>query len=177
MSRPSRVAPRSLLAEPAAPSPRSEPDAARAGFTLLETVCVMAIVAMLGALALPAMPRSTSLTELERYAVEAASVLKADRNAAIRRGRRVRTQVDVPARLLRSGSSRRVVRLPGDVGFDIRLLSQCAGLSSAGSIDFFPSGMSCGGHLYLSRLGTTFEVEVTWLTGGIEILRQARSRG
>lgn len=159
------------ICEPA----RGSPDQARAGFTLLETVCVMAIVAMLARLALPAIPHATSLTELERYAVETASVLKADRNAAIRRGSRVRTEVNAPARLVRSGASSRVVRLPGDVGFNVRLLSRCSGLASGGSIDFFPSGMSCGGHLYLSRLGTTFEVQVTWLTGGVEILREARS--
>jgi general secretion pathway protein H len=38
------------------------------------------------------------------------------------------------------------------------------------AIQFLPSGMSCGGTIFLSRLGTTLEVRVAWLTGGVEIV-------
>jgi general secretion pathway protein H len=149
--------------------------ATRAGFTLLETVTVMAIVAMLVAIALPAFPRGTSRARLESYAVAAASVLRSDRNAAMRRGSRVATAVDTRARLIRAGSSRRVVRLPNDVAFSTVLASVCGGRETAGAIDFFPSGMSCGGTLVLSRLGTVLEVRVTWLTGSVEITRPTAS--
>jgi prepilin-type N-terminal cleavage/methylation domain-containing protein len=56
------------------------------GFTLLETVCVLAIIAMLAAVALPAFPRGTSRTALEAYALKTAALLKGDRLAAIRTG-------------------------------------------------------------------------------------------
>jgi general secretion pathway protein H len=157
------------------PSGKDTPDTAVSGFTLLETVCVVAIVAMLAGLALPAIPLGTSRSKLEAYAVAAAAVLKSDRNAAMRRGSRVTTTVDPRARLVQSGASARAVRLPGDVGFEVVLAEQCAGRATGDTIDFFPSGMSCGGTLLLSRLGTTFEVRVTWLTGGVEIVRPAAS--
>jgi general secretion pathway protein H len=32
-----------------------------------------------------------------------------------------------------------------------------------------PTGMSCGGTIYLARPGTSLEIRVTWLTGGVEI--------
>lgn len=147
----------------------------RAGFTLLETVCVVAIVAMLATLALPAIPRGTSRAKLEAIAVAAAAVLKSDRNAAMRRGSRVATEVSARTRTVRSGASGQVLRLPDDVGFTAVLASQCAGRATGETIDFFPSGMSCGGTLVLSRLGTTFEVRVTWLTGGVEIARPTAS--
>lgn len=150
-------------------------DSARAGFTLLETVCMMAIVAMLAALVLPAIPRSTSRAKLEAYAMAAAAVLKSDRNAAMRRGSRVVTEVRPEARLVRSGASGRALRLPNDVGFEAVLAARCAGHATGDTIDFFPSGMSCGGTLLLSRPGTTFTVRVTWLTGGVEIVRSAAS--
>ena len=40
------------------------------GFTLLEIVCVMAIIAMLAAILLPAIPRGTSRARLEAYVTE-----------------------------------------------------------------------------------------------------------
>ncbi len=140
------------------------------GFTLLETICVLAIIAMLAAIALPAFPRRTSRTMLEAYAVETAALLKADRNAAIRRGVAVATGLSSISRTIRSGASGRLLQLPQDVGFNAILASQCGQQAAGKTIQFLPSGMSCGGTIYLSRLGTTLEVRVTWLTGGIEIV-------
>lgn len=145
------------------------------GFTLLETVCVVAIVAMLTAIVLPAIPRGTSRAKLEGFALATAAVLKADRNAAMRRGTRVTTEISSFSRSIRSGAGGQMLRLPADVGFDAVLATQCSGLATGASIDFFPSGMSCGGTISLSRPGTIFEVRVTWLTGGIEVVSGATS--
>jgi general secretion pathway protein H len=140
------------------------------GFTLLETICVLAIIAMLAAIALPAFPRGTSRSMLEAYAVETAALLKADRNAAIRRGVAVATDLSSLSRTIHSGATGRLVQLPQDVGFNAILASQCGQQAGGRTIQFRPSGMSCGGTIYLSRLGTTLEVRVTWLTGGVEIV-------
>ena len=140
------------------------------GFTLLEAICVLAIIAMLAAIAFPAFPRGTSRTMLEAYAVETAALLKADRNAAIRRGVAVATDLGSISRTIRSGATGRLVQLPQDVGFNAILASQCDRRAAGMAIQFLPSGMSCGGTIFLSRLGTTLEVRVTWLTGGVEIV-------
>src|SRR5260221_9191867 len=49
---------------------------------------------------------------------------------------------------------------------DTMLASRCADRNVGRSIDFFPSGMSCGGVIALARPGMGFEVRVNWLTGG-----------
>ena len=64
------------------------------GFTLLEMVCVLAIIALLAAVLLPFIPHETSRSRLQAYALQAATLLKADRNAAIRRQTSVATVVD-----------------------------------------------------------------------------------
>jgi general secretion pathway protein H len=141
------------------------------GFALIEMLCVLAIIGLLAAIILPAVPRATSRAKLESYAVETAALLKADRTAALRRQIQVATQVDAEARSIRSGVTGRVIRFPADVVIDTFLASRCADRSAGGrSIDFFPSGMSCGGTIALARPGMGYEVRVNWLTGGVEIV-------
>jgi general secretion pathway protein H len=140
------------------------------GFTLLEMVCVMAIIAMLAAVVLPNISRDTSRLRLEAYAVETASLLKTDRTAAIRRRAQIATKIDAGTGSLRSGSTGRTLRIPDDVAFDALLPDRCNERPAFSTISFFPTGMSCGGTIMLSRLGTRYEIRVNWLTGGIEIV-------
>jgi general secretion pathway protein H len=142
------------------------------GFALIEMLCVLAIIGLLAAIILPAIPRGTSRAKLESLAVETAALLKADRTAALRRQVQVTTQIDAPARSIRSGVTGRVIRFPSDVSLDALLASRCADRNAGRSIDFFPSGMSCGGTIALARSGIGYEVRVNWLTGGIEIVPQ-----
>jgi general secretion pathway protein H len=141
-----------------------------AGFTLLEMVCALAIVGLMAAVLLPAIPRQTSRTRLEAYAIETAALLKADRNAAIRRRLDVTTQVDAPSRSLRSGASGQTVRVPEDVRFETLLPRNCDNRPVVASISFFASGMSCGGVIVLARLDAGYEIRVNWLTGRIEVV-------
>jgi general secretion pathway protein H len=144
-----------------------------AGFTLLEMVCALAIVGLMAAVLLPAIPRQTSRTRLEAYAIETAALLKADRNAAIRRRLDVTTQVDAPSRSLRSGASGQTVHVPEDVRFETLLPRNCDNRPVVASISFFASGMSCGGVIVLARLDAGYEIRVNWLTGRIEVVPSA----
>jgi general secretion pathway protein H len=145
------------------------------GFTLLEIVCVLAIIALLLATVLPALPLGTSRPMLEAYALRAAAMLKADRAAAVRRGITVATELSPLARKIRSGATGRSLQLPQDVGFRAILADQCGAGSAGTTIKFLPSGMSCGGTIYLSRPGIAVEIRITWLTGGVEIVPSSAS--
>ena len=140
------------------------------GYILLEIVCVLAIIGLLAAIILPAIPRATSRARLEGYAVATAAVLKADRVAALRQRVRVETIVNAEARTIRSGSGGRVVQLPADVRLDAMLATRCYDRLTGMTIDFFPSGMSCGGVIALTHLGVGYEVRVNWLTGGVDVV-------
>lgn len=144
--------------------------AGEGGFTLIEVVCVLAIIALLAAILLPEIPRGTSRSRLEAYALEIATVLKTDRNAAVRQRVAIATEIDAAARSVRSGASARAVRVPTDVQFDTALASRCNQREAGSTIVFFASGMSCGGVIALTRHGVGYQVRVNWLTGGVEIV-------
>jgi general secretion pathway protein H len=141
------------------------------GFTLIEVICVVAIIAMLAAILLPVIPHGTSRSRLEAYAVDIASLLNTDRNAAIRRRVSVATSVDAIDRSVQSGATGRTIRLPDDVHFDAILAARCNDRRTGSTIVFFASGMSCGGALTLIRSGVGYDIHINWLTGGVEIVQ------
>jgi general secretion pathway protein H len=145
------------------------------GFTLIEMVGIIAVIAMLAAILLPSIPRATTRPRLEAYAIETAALLKADRTAALRRGAQITAQVDAPRRAIRSGSTGRILQVPDDVSFQAMLPQSCNERPARATISFFATGSSCGGTIVLSRLGTGYEIRVNWLTGGIEVVARNAS--
>ena len=137
---------------------------------MLEMVCVIAIVAMVAAVLLPLVPRNTSRARLQAYAIEVASLLKADRNVAIRQAAEVSTLVDASSRAIRSGATAQLIRIPDDVRFEALLPQTCRQRAALSTISFFADGMSCGGAIALTRLDSSYEIRVNWLTGRVEIV-------
>ena len=145
------------------------------GFTLIEMVCVLAIISLLAALVLPSISPGSTRAEMEAYAVKIASLLKADRYAALRSRLPVATLLSSRARTVKSGSGSGFVQVPPGIAFDAILAQRCAGVNAGAGIAFFPSGMSCGGVIALARPGLDIEIRVNWLTGGVEIVSTAKS--
>jgi general secretion pathway protein H len=141
-----------------------------AGFTLLEVICVLAITAMLAAIVLPAMPRGTSLPALDAYAMQAAALLNADHAAAESQHKEIATLIDAPSRMIQSGSSGRLLRLPSDVTVEALFASRCNNRAAGATIRYLPSGLSCGGVVTLTRSGTGFQIRVNWLTGIADVV-------
>ncbi|MFZ1970228.1 prepilin-type N-terminal cleavage/methylation domain-containing protein [Bradyrhizobium sp.] len=140
------------------------------GFTLLEMICVLALIAMMAAVLLPFVPHHTSRSRLQGYVLQTAALLKGDRNAAIRSGTGVATLVDAESRVIRSGATADMIRIPDDVHFEALLPRTCDQRAALSTIRFFASGMSCGGAVALTRADVGYEVRVNWLTGRVEIV-------
>jgi general secretion pathway protein H len=140
------------------------------GFTLLEMVCVLALVALMAAVLLPLFPRHTTRSRLQGYVLQTAALLKEDRDAAIRRGTAVATLVDRGSRVIRSGAGAETIRIPDDVRFETVLPRTCNQREALSTIRFFASGMSCGGAVQFAREDVGYEIRVNWLTGRIEIV-------
>ena len=158
------------MQQPTSPAGLNDHENGEDGFTLLEVVCVIAILAILAVVIVPRLPHGTSRARLESYAIATAVLLKADRDAAVRRQTQIQTDINAASRLVRSGATGHVVQVPDDVIVDALLPARCGHNVAGASIHFFPTGISCGGIIKLSRLGVAYEVRVNWLTGGVEIV-------
>src|SRR4029453_1397254 len=111
-------APMAAKAAPARPpTSRTWSNDRKAGFTLIEVVAVMLIIALLASLAVTMMP-GTGRAKLKAVTMEAAALLRRERLGAILTGRERQVAIDGERRVL-IGDSGGTVAIPVDVVLDL----------------------------------------------------------
>jgi general secretion pathway protein H len=157
----------STAEEAATPQVAREQAARQAGFTLIETMAVMLIVAILASLAIP-WTRGTGRGQLKALALETADLARAERLGAILTRRLRHVAIDGERRIL-VGDGGRTVRIPDDVVLDVAGSRESfAGRRSL--VRFEPDGSSSGAALRVARGGFGYEVRVNWYTGGVTVV-------
>jgi general secretion pathway protein H len=74
-----------------------------------------------------------------------------------------------------SGAGAAVIQIPQDVLFSALLAERCGGRRVGSTIDFFPTGASCGGAIAISREGYGYQIRVNWLTGAVDVVANGKS--
>jgi len=138
-----------------------------AGFTLIEVITVMVIIALVASLAVTMMP-STGRAGLKAVALQTASLLRRERFGAILTGRDREVSLDGERRVL-VGDGGDIVALPRDVVLDILGIDEVWSGRQA-VVRFHSDGASTGAVLKLSRAEAEYEIRVNWYTGGVAIL-------
>ncbi|HXH03632.1 MAG TPA: GspH/FimT family pseudopilin [Candidatus Competibacteraceae bacterium] len=142
-----------------------------AGFSLFELLLVVALIALLGAVAMPMLGAGSGGAELRASARSLAAGLRAARTEALSRQRETVLSVDVERRRFQVGEGE-VVQLPEDIGLKLHTARSELRGEGLGGIRFFPDGSATGGHIDVDGASAGFTVNVDWLTGAISI--QAR---
>jgi general secretion pathway protein H len=137
-----------------------------AGFTLIEVIAVMLIIALVASLAVTMMP-GTGRAGLKALTLQTASLLRRERLGAILTGRDREVSLDGERRLL-VGDGGDIVALPRDVVLDILGVDELWSGRQA-VVRFHPDGASTGAVLKLSREKAEYEIRVNWYTGGVAI--------
>jgi general secretion pathway protein H len=134
------------------------------GYTLMEALVVLGILALVLSLTLTTMPkRSERSLEAEGAAISA--VLRDAAIRAISRNVEVAVAVD-PARKTIAVDSSQVLLLRDDIDLTLTAArSEIAG--GQAKIRFYPDGSSTGGSLELRRGDVSVAIHVQWLTGQI----------
>jgi general secretion pathway protein H len=138
----------------------------QAGFTLIEVMAVMLIIALVASLAVTMMP-GTGRGQLKALSLQIAALLRRERIGAVLTGREREVSVDGERRVL-VGDGGDVVAVPNDVVVDI------SGINAVWSgrqavVRFHPDGASTGAVLKLSREKAEYEIRVNWFTGSVAV--------
>ncbi|KWV57813.1 general secretion pathway protein GspH [Bradyrhizobium macuxiense] len=138
----------------------------RSGFTLIEVMAVMTIIAMLASLAVAFIP-GTGRADIKVLTLRTAALLRRERLGAILTGHSRRIALDVGERAL-VGDGGEVLPIPRDVVLDVVGVDErWSGRQAV--VRFEPDGASTGAKLRFSREGADYEVNVNWYTGRVAI--------
>jgi general secretion pathway protein H len=139
------------------------------GFTLIEVVVVLGVLALVTALVLPMMSGTQSKADIQSSARDLAAALRVTRNLAMTRGRTEALVIDTASGAFRAGSSAVPHRVAKGVNVVLVTATQEEIAEHTGSIRFFADGSSTGGGIRLSKGNNRDQVLVDWLTGRVSI--------
>jgi general secretion pathway protein H len=142
--------------------------AASSGFTLLELLVVLAIMAFSLVLVIGYRPPWSGRFELDTFASELASQLRAARSEAIVSDQPAAVQFDLTHRRYRAGSAV-PKQLPAGVLVQLLTVAGERQGVALGDIRFNPDGSSTGGRIVLAQGKLRVTVGVDWLTGRVSV--------
>ncbi len=138
----------------------------QAGFTLIEMMAVMMLIALMSGL-VTTMTSGSGRARLKAVALDAAALLRRERMGAMLSGHARRVALDREKRTL-VGESGGKVAVPVDVEFALLGAGGAIGAMQA-VVRFEPDGASSGAVLTFARERVAYEVRVNWFTGGVSI--------
>ncbi len=153
------------------------------GFTLLELIVVMVVIAAASLLAVSAFGSGMQGMKLRNGAKQVAAQMRFARAVAISSGQPQDVIIDPAARHWQ-GAKNRSGSLPdvGEVVFtgaratQFEPLGQDAQNANKGTVRFFPDGAATGGRVRMLANGGGWDVDVAWLTGEVKVKRVQAKR-
>jgi general secretion pathway protein H len=141
------------------------------GFTLLEIIAVLLVIAAVVAIAPPFWSSGVSATQHRSAAREVAQMLRYARTEAVAKRTPVAVDFDLEQRTLQVPASalKRVAKIPE--GIEINLTTTAAETKNEkqASVRFYPDGGATGGRVTLKVRERSYLVDIDWLTGRVSI--------
>jgi len=140
------------------------------GFTIVEAMVVVAVLAILLGVGAPSMTRMGVNQRLKAAGHDIASSMSLARSEALATRKETRLLLDLEQRAFRVEPDPRVHALPKQI--ELKLFTAQSDLLSdkVGAIRFFPDGGSNGGRVTLAAGERKYNVDIDWLTGRVAIL-------
>ena len=140
------------------------------GFTLVELMVVMVIIALVMGLVATSMSRSISGAEARMASRKLVASLRYTRARAIIDKKEQVFEVNIEDRSYQA-PGREQVNLPEGVDLTITTARSEITSEAVSGIRFFPDGGSTGGHIELTVNDREYRVNIAWLTGETRLER------
>lgn len=146
-----------------------------AGFTLVELLVVLAMIALLVALARPMYSAAVPGARVRTEVISLAMSLRQSRNRAISSGEIIAVEFDTEHARYTIGSG--IVELPANTQLHVAQrgmssVQTIAANDSAVRLEFHPDGSSTGASVELRDASTAWRLDVDWLTGRIRVAQR-----
>jgi general secretion pathway protein H len=141
-----------------------------AGFTLLELLVVLVIIAVTTAIAMPKTRGDSSAMALRSAAVSIAAEFRGARADAIRTSTSQSVMIDVARRTYWADGDGNTHKIPAAV--DVTAWTGNSGSTALAMLSFEPDGSSSGGKISLRAGKSKADVIVDWMTGATQIERR-----
>ena len=142
------------------------------GFSLLEVLLVVGLIAVAGVLAASAMTGGFDRIALQSTAKTIAAQLRYTRAQAIATGEPQRFVLDPQARTW-TGPNGRHGTIPESLQVEFTGARELQAREGEGVIQFFADGAATGGRVRVLLRDTAWQVDVAWLTGEVRLTRGA----
>jgi len=142
------------------PTSRTE---AQAGFTLLELLVVLVILALSATAVMSVGRSSLESARVRSFMIEAEALFRDARTQAIEKHAETAVLIDTKARRLSMSDGGRALDVPQGVSLDAKIAVPKGGGLPA--VRFFPSGGSTGGEISFTFRGRSYGLHINWLTG------------
>ena len=143
----------------------------QSGFTLLELLAVLAILALSASAVVQVGRNSAETARVRSFLVEAEAMMRQARATAIETMSEQDVIIDTEARRFVYAGGADVLEVPQGVSLDGKLARVPEAGRNGFVIRFFPSGGSTGGNLPFRYRDQIFELRVNWLTGHADVRR------
>ena len=141
---------------------------AQRGFTLLEIILVIVIIALASVLAAAAMGGGFKGLQLKASAKQIASNLRYTRAQAIATGQRQRFVIDPRAHSWQAPKAHHG-DIPPKIAITFTGAREVQPQAGEGAIEFFPDGAATGGRIELASGKAVWDIDVAWLTGQVRV--------
>jgi general secretion pathway protein H len=135
-----------------------------AGFTLIEMLVVMTIMALVATIAVPLLTQPSNTLRLETTARDLAGALRLTRATAIAQNVDITLDIDVDRHTFQSAAIPLQSFAPGIVA-ELKVAEPERATPSRGAFRFFSDGSSTGGDVVLRLRDKEARICVNWLTG------------
>ncbi len=143
-----------------------------AGFTLLEMIATLALVALAVSLVMPRLSASRQSMRLRAVAVEMASNMKIARAEALKTNTDAVFVLDTSNRTYAAAGAVASKQIPRDIAVSFESQAAESSSPSRAGFRFRPDGTASGGSIKLQAGPSVAAISVDWLTGAVTLRGQ-----